>query len=113
MAVPFLATKLYVPPPRPDLVPRPRLLQRLDEGLHPSQRLSLISAPAGFGKTALLSAWLRSLQQPVSWLSLDEADDELHCFLTYLVAALQKTDDHIGQAMPSCATPRRSMTRPA
>ncbi len=99
MLTPLLATKLYIPPPRPDLVPRPRLLQRLDEGLHPGHRLTLISAPAGFGKTTLLSAWVRSLQQPVSWLSLDEADDELHCFLTYLVAALQKTDDHIGQAM--------------
>jgi LuxR family maltose regulon positive regulatory protein len=99
MAVPLLATKLYIPPPRPDLVPRPRLLQRLDEGLCLGQRLTLISAPAGFGKTTLLSAWAQSLQQPVSWLSLDEADDELYRFLTYLVAALQKTDDAVGQAM--------------
>jgi LuxR family transcriptional regulator, maltose regulon positive regulatory protein len=99
MSTPLLATKLYVPLPRPEMVPRPHLLQRLDEGLRLGHRLSLVSAPAGFGKTTLLSAWVRSLQQPVSWLSLDEADDELHRFLTYLVAALQETDDHIGQAM--------------
>jgi LuxR family maltose regulon positive regulatory protein len=99
MAVPLLATKLHIPPPRPDLVPRPRLHQRLSEGLRPGHRLTLISAPAGFGKTTLLSAWAQSLQQPVSWLSLDEADDERYRFLTYLVAALQKTDDAVGQAM--------------
>jgi LuxR family maltose regulon positive regulatory protein len=99
MSTPLLATKLYVPPPRPEMVPRPHLLRRLDEGLRLGHRLTLISAPAGFGKTTLLSAWARSLQQPVSWLSLDEADDELHRFFTYLVAALQETDDHIGPAM--------------
>ena len=99
VSTPLLATKLYVPLPRPEMVPRPRLLQRLDEGLRLGHRLALISAPAGFGKTTLLSVWVRSLQQPVSWLSLDEADDELHRFLTYLVAALQKADEHIGQAM--------------
>jgi LuxR family maltose regulon positive regulatory protein len=98
MSTPLLATKLYIPPPRPEMVPRPRLLQRLDEGLRLGHRLTLVSAPAGFGKTTLLSAWVQSLQQPVSWLSLDEADDELHRFLTYLVAALQETDDGIGQA---------------
>jgi len=99
MSTPLLATKLYVPPPRPEMVSMPHLLRRLDEGLRLGHRLTLVSAPAGFGKTTLLSAWARSLQQPVSWLSLDEADDELHRFLTYLVAALQETDDHIGPAM--------------
>jgi len=99
MSTPLLATKLYVPPLRPEMVPRPRLLQRLDEGLRLGHRLTLISAPAGFGKTTLLGAWAQSLQQPVSWLSLDEADDEPYRFLTYFVAALQKTDDTVGQVM--------------
>jgi LuxR family transcriptional regulator, maltose regulon positive regulatory protein len=99
MSPSLLAIKLYVPLPRPEMVTRPRLLQRLDEGLRLGHRLTLISAPAGFGKTTLLSVWAQSLQQSVSWLSLDEADDELHRFLTYLVAALQKTDNHIGPAM--------------
>ena len=58
MIAPLLTTKLYIPPVRPNLVPRPRLIQRLDEGLQLSHRLTLISAPAGFGKTTLLSEWI-------------------------------------------------------
>ena len=55
MSNPILATKLYIPPSRPDLVPRPRLIERLNEGL--ARKLTLISAPAGFGKTALIADW--------------------------------------------------------
>ena len=58
MTAPLLATKLYMPPLRPDLVPRPRLVERLDAGLH--RKLTLVSAPAGSGKTTLVSAWLSS-----------------------------------------------------
>jgi ATP/maltotriose-dependent transcriptional regulator MalT len=61
MVTPLLATKLYVPPLRRDFVPRPRLLERLDEGLH--RRLALVSAPAGFDKTTLLSEWLLTREQ--------------------------------------------------
>ena len=53
----LLTTKLYIPPARPNLVPRPRLLERLDEGLRLSRKLTLVSAPAGLGKTTLLSDW--------------------------------------------------------
>ena len=56
MSTPILATKLYIPPPRPRVVPRPRLIERLNEGLH--RKLTLISAPAGFGKTTLVSEWV-------------------------------------------------------
>jgi hypothetical protein len=56
----ILTTKLYIPPVRPGLVPRPRLLQRLDEGLRPGHRLTLVSAPAGYGKTTLLSEWIHT-----------------------------------------------------
>ena len=56
MSTPVLVTKLYIPPPRPNVVPRPRLIARLNEGLH--RKLTLISAPAGFGKTTLVSAWV-------------------------------------------------------
>ena len=56
MTPPILVTKLYVPPPRPGVVPRPRLIERLNEGLH--RKLTLISAPAGFGKTTLVSEWV-------------------------------------------------------
>ncbi len=87
MAAPILATKLFIPPPRPGSVIRRRLLERLDEGLH--RKLTLISAPAGFGKTTLSSEWLARCGQPVAWLSLDEGDNDPVRFLAYLVAALQ------------------------
>jgi LuxR family maltose regulon positive regulatory protein len=86
--VPLLATKLFVPRPRPDLVPRPRLLARLDAGLD-GRRCSLLSAPAGAGKTSLLAAWLAELGRPVAWLTLDERDQDAGQVLRYLVAALQ------------------------
>jgi LuxR family maltose regulon positive regulatory protein len=86
--LPLLATKLFVPRPRPDLVPRPRLLARLDAGLD-TGRCSLLSAPAGAGKTSLLAAWLAQLDRPVAWLTLDERDQEAGQVLRYLVVALQ------------------------
>jgi ATP/maltotriose-dependent transcriptional regulator MalT len=84
----LLATKLFVPRPRPDLVPRPRLLAHLDAGLD-AGRCSLLSAPAGAGKTSLLAAWLAQLDRPVAWLTLDERDQDADQVLRYLVAALQ------------------------
>lgn len=62
MDTPLLQTKLYIPPPRPNLVPRPNLIQRLDEGLRLGHRLTLLSAPAGFGKTTLISDWLGQIK---------------------------------------------------
>src|SRR5947209_17376996 len=87
MSTPLLATKLYLPPPRPTVVLRPRLIARLNEGLH--RKLTLIAAPAGFGKTTLLSEWVAACERPAAWLSLDQADNDLTRFLAYLVAALQ------------------------
>jgi LuxR family maltose regulon positive regulatory protein len=58
MTTSLLTTKLYIPPPRPNLVPRPGLIQRLDEGLVSGCKLTLISAPPGFGKTTLVTEWL-------------------------------------------------------
>jgi LuxR family transcriptional regulator, maltose regulon positive regulatory protein len=84
----LLATKLFVPRPRPDLVPRPRLLDRLDAGLEAGW-CSLLSAPAGAGKTSLLAAWLAQLDRPVAWLTLGERDQDAHLVLRYLVAACQ------------------------
>lgn len=88
--MPFLSTKLYVPPPRRELVPRPRLIRRLDEGLEPGARLVLVSAPAGYGKTTLVSNWLHETGLDAGWLSLDEGDDDPVRFLLYLCAALQR-----------------------
>ncbi|MFC1996515.1 hypothetical protein ACFLXI_02770 [Chloroflexota bacterium] len=97
MTTPLLATKLYVPSPSPDLVPRVRLNEQLNTGL--SRKLTLVSAPAGFGKTTLLSAWIQEVRSvmPVAWLSLENADDDLTRFLTYFVAALQTIESNIGQ----------------
>jgi LuxR family maltose regulon positive regulatory protein len=70
MATPLLKTRLYIPPVRSESVSRPRLIERLNAGLQ--RKLTLISAPAGFGKTTLLSEWVASCGRPVAWLSLDE-----------------------------------------
>lgn len=88
MKMPLLSTKLYVPSPRPNLVPRAHLIARLDDGLRLGSRLTLVSAPAGFGKTTLVSAWMANCDRPVTWLSLDERDNDPVRFLAYLAAAL-------------------------
>ncbi len=96
MSMPILATKLYIPPPRPKVVLRPRLIERMNDGLPLGRKLTIISAPAGFGKTTLVSEWVASCGQPVAWLSLDEGDNDPTRFLTYLVAALQTIAANIG-----------------
>ena len=85
----ILQTKLYIPQTRPQFVPRPRLIERLDEGLHTGRKLTLISAPAGFGKTTLVSHWLSQSKVPAAWFSLDERDNDLIRFLVYFTTALQ------------------------
>ncbi len=117
----ILATKLYIPPPPPKVVLRPRLIERLNERLRASAGgtpgVTLISAPAGFGKTTLVSEWVATLtsspsfrsasQSPngrgeavrVAWLSLDEGDSEPTRFLTYLVGALQTIEPNIGEGV--------------
>jgi LuxR family maltose regulon positive regulatory protein len=96
----ILVTKLFIPPTRPELVPRPRLVERLNAGLY--RNLSLISAPAGFGKTTLVTEWLDSLRlgannEPqaeyrIAWLSLDEGDNDPARFMTYFISALNRGD---------------------
>lgn len=93
----ILATKLYVPTPRPKIVLRPRLIEQMNKGLH--RKLTLISAPAGFGKTTLVSEWIASCGRPVAWLSLDEGDNDLTRFLIYLITALQTILPKIGAEM--------------
>src|SRR5665647_2965610 len=96
MATPILTPKLYIPPPRSKIVLRARLIERLNEGLSASRKLTLISAPAGFGKTTLVSEWIAGCGLPVAWLSLDEGDNAPASFLAYLVAALQTIAANIG-----------------
>lgn len=96
MVTPLLATKLYLPPARPGLVTRPRLMQRLQAGLNHS--LVLVSAPAGFGKTTLLSEWIHHNQPPVpaAWLSLEEADNDPTRFWDYFIAAIRTLHPEAG-----------------
>ena len=101
MPTPVLATKLFFPAPRPQITSRPRLLKRLNDALGASRKLSLVCAPAGFGKTTLLSEWItqRRRQHPgagIAWLSLDAHDNDPSRFLAYVVAALQGVDPGIG-----------------
>jgi LuxR family maltose regulon positive regulatory protein len=95
----LLTTKLYIPPTRPELVPRPRLIEQLNEGFYSGRKLTLISAPAGFGKTTLVTEWLDNLRVDaekesqtvyrIAWLSLDESDSDPTRFLAYSIAALR------------------------
>jgi LuxR family maltose regulon positive regulatory protein len=131
MSAALLTTKLYIPATRSDAVLRPRLIALLDQGL--ARKLTLIAAPAGFGKTTLIAAWLNartedrglraepaplsppssSLSTRAAWLSLDDDDNDPVRFLTYLIAAVQTIDPAIGQTalaflgapqLPSVAT---------
>ncbi len=119
MTTPILVTKLFIPATRPELVPRPRLIARLNSGLH--RKLTLVSAPAGFGKTTLVTDWLQAAanpdkaipnQQPlgnannqtvpqqlpnvnqIAWFSLDEEDNDPTRFITYMVSALNRSVDN-------------------
>ena len=94
MPTPVLATKLHVPPLRQKLILRPVLIEKLNQGLH--GRLTLISAPAGFGKTTLASEWIAGCKLDSAWLSLDEGDGDFSRFLTYLIAALQTLKADVG-----------------
>ena len=92
----LLQTKLYIPATRSDLVLRPSLIERLNAGL--SGNLTLVSAPAGFGKTTLLSQWITTLDRPVAWVSLDRADNDSVRFWTHVITALQRVYTNLGEA---------------
>lgn len=94
---PLIQTKLFVPPLRPQLVQRTHLVEKLNRGAR--RRLTLISAPAGFGKTTLLSEWICASEVPAAWISLDKGDNRLAPFIQYLVCALQRIDENVGQTV--------------
>jgi LuxR family maltose regulon positive regulatory protein len=113
MSVPLLKPKLYIPPPRPGLVLRQRLIERLNEGLWSpdpapggrfGRKLTLISAPAGFGKTTLLGEWVHAAETQhaplrIAWVSLDQDDNDPAHFWSYVIAALQTVQTGAGQAI--------------
>ncbi len=114
MSSSLLTTKLTVPPLRPDLVPRPRLVERLGGALQEGRGLTLVSAPAGFGKTTLVLDWLWHLRQQddagpdIAWLALDEADSDPARFHAYLLATIRSARSPTGytsDAMPQSTGP--------
>ncbi len=96
MAIPILATKLYIPPPPPKVVVRPHLIEQLNHGVSMRRGITLISAPAGFGKTTLITEWITSCGRPTAWLSLDESDNDPTRFLAYFISALQTISPNLG-----------------
>ena len=92
----LLSTKLYIPKPRKALVQRTYLIERLNSGFQ--CKLTLISAPAGFGKTTLLSEWISQSQLPVAWISLDSSDNDPVYFIKYIIAALKKIEPEFGES---------------
>ncbi len=110
MSTTLLATKFYRPPPRAKMVTRPRILDRLNADLYQkcrfNRKLTLVAAPAGYGKTTLISEWIEEigprdasppLRDAVAWLSLDEGDNDPARFLAYLINAIHQVNDEIGQ----------------
>ena len=107
----LLTTKLYIPQLSVDLVPRPRLYERLDEGL--TRKLILVSASAGFGKSTLVASWLSEREQPVAWLSLDQGDNDPVKFWTYLIVAIQTIHQEVGgEARQIVSTPQLRSIEP-
>ncbi|MEE8567788.1 MAG: hypothetical protein V3S81_04195, partial [Anaerolineales bacterium] len=96
MTTTLLQTKLYIPQLPATIVARTRLVELLDEGMHQSHKLTLISAPAGFGKTTLVIEWTQNSDRPIAWLTLDEGDNDPARFWAYFIAALQTIYEGIG-----------------
>lgn len=103
----ILATKLVIPPPRNERVPRTRLKRAMSAGVR--RKLTLVSAPAGFGKSSLVSDWIAETNVRAVWISLDEGDAEISSFLAYLIAALHP---YIGRAEQLVGMSRSSRTTP-
>ncbi|MFN2212441.1 MAG: LuxR C-terminal-related transcriptional regulator [Anaerolineales bacterium] len=107
----ILTTKLFIPPLRSDLVPRPQLSNRLNEGS--KQKLTLVSATAGFGKSTLVSGWLTEMGIQPAWFSLDEGDNDPVRFWTYLIAAIQTIQEELGvEARQIVSAPQLRTTEP-
>jgi LuxR family maltose regulon positive regulatory protein len=96
MSLPLLSTKFYIPPARENAIARPRLTDKLMAGMNQPGSFTLLSGPAGFGKTTLLSEFVARLQLPVAWVSLDEGDNDPVRFWSYLIAACQMENAGVG-----------------
>lgn len=101
MTTPLLTTKFFPPPPGVQLVSRPRLTQRIADGLGQGRKLTLVSAPAGFGKTTLVTDACRQVSQRLAWLSLDASDNDLNRFWRYVATALKRVEPAVSDLVPA------------
>jgi LuxR family transcriptional regulator, maltose regulon positive regulatory protein len=97
----LLITKFHRPALPSKQVQRPQLIQTLNHGLAEGKVLTLVSAPAGFGKTSCISEWVESLEMPAAWLSLDKSDNDPIRFFTYFLSALQRLNPLLGADLAS------------
>ena len=100
---PLLATKIAAPPLQAALSPRPRLIAQLDQALQ--HRLTLVAAPAGFGKTTLLAEWAHANGRAFAWVSLDERDNDPKVLLSYVAAALDGVEPIDGEVFEALGSP--------
>ncbi len=107
MTTPIVLTKFERPKPRLNSVARPRLIERLNEGWKQNRKLTLITAPAGFGKTTLVTEWLKQIECPFAWICVDEEDNDPVRFLELITAALQTLDDRIGRSVQNILQSRQ------
>src|SRR5574339_402776 len=98
MADTLLLTKVSLPILRNIVVPREKVLRQLRAGVQDHHLLTLVSAPAGYGKTTTIRAWVEEAGYPVAWFSLEKSDLDLKQFITYILTALQQVEDDLGQA---------------
>jgi LuxR family maltose regulon positive regulatory protein len=98
MPDPLLVTKVSLPKLRQSVVPRKKVLRQLSEGVQDGHLLTLVSAPPGYGKTTTVRMWVVGAGHPVAWVTLEKSDNDLKQFLTYVLTALQRAEDTIGQA---------------
>ncbi len=101
MSNPILMTKLYLPASRPNTVSRSLLVRRISEGMEHGGKLTLVSAPAGYGKTTLLAEWLKTVNHECAWVSLDPGDNDPKRFLTYLITSLKTLSEEFFQEVSS------------
>ena len=99
MADPLLMTKVSLPKLRHVFVPRKKVLRQLSDGVRNGHLLTLVSAPAGYGKTTTIRMWVEEAGYPVAWVTLEKSDNDLKQFLTYFLTALGQAEDDLGQAV--------------
>lgn len=108
----LLRSKYTIPPSRGTLVPRPQLVARIEQGIQEEHRVTLVSAPAGYGKTTLLHLWMAHSSRPVSWVSLDDGDNDITRFLSYTIAALRTVHGDLGEdILDALRSPRPPTTQ--